>query len=284
MSTLRISSDDGSSAAAVESFILATAFVLPDPLPLPRCLYAPLDPVASDSQLYQRLRRFVASPLYQRLRRFVASSLYQRLRRFVASSLYQRIRRFVASSLRRFVASSLRRFTAFAVLWVMWCSASVARGVKVSVYQGQGVLWCSGCQGPWVLLCSRYQGLGVKWVSRSGVSARGFCCVRGVNVRGCVGGVMLGSESDALGAVLAACDGAGGRGARCGVPRRARASPAVASPAAASPAGTAVFGDGVESGGQAAGSGPSHKFIGHLHHFGMSQRLRRFMSCHFCLV
>jgi hypothetical protein len=160
MATVRVSSGDGSSAAAVESFLRAAAFVLPDPLPLPRCLFSPLDPRASDSQLYQRLRRFVASPLYQRLRRFVASPLYQRIRRFVASPLYQRTRRFVASSLRRFVASSLRRFV-----------ASSLRRFVASLH----LRFCGLCG---VLL----QLLGV---SRSVcIKVRGFCGVRGVKVRG----------------------------------------------------------------------------------------------------
>jgi hypothetical protein len=140
MATLRVSSGDGSSAAAVDAFLRAAAFVLPDPLPMPRCLYSPLDPRASDSQLYQRLRRFVASPLYQRLRRFVASPLYQRLRRFVASSL----RRFVASSLHCICGS---------VGYVVFCFS------------------CSGCQ------CLRgfrdvlqLSIISVAWVSRSGGS------------------------------------------------------------------------------------------------------------------
>jgi hypothetical protein len=238
---------------------------------------------------------FVALSLHHCISDFVASSLHHCISDFVASSLHHCISEFVASSLRRFVASSLRRFVAS--LHLRFC------GLCGVLLQLLGVSRS---------VCIKVRGFcGVQ-----GVKVRGFCCVRGIKVwgsSGCQGpgflpggsvvfgvsmsvGVLvvlplLGSESDALGAVLAACDGfcsgscgAGGRGARCGVPRRARASPAVASPAAASPAGTAVFGDGVESGGQAAGSGPSHKFIGHLHHFGMSQRLRRFMSCHFCLV
>jgi hypothetical protein len=96
-------------------------------------------------------------------------------------------------------------------------------------------------------------------VSRSGVSVRGFCCVRGVNVR-CFLVVfpLLGPNSDALGDLLAVggAFGAGAHGAGSGVPRRDRASPA-----AAPSAGTA----GTASGGKAAGGGPSHKLIGHLH-------------------
>jgi hypothetical protein len=41
-----------------------------------------------------------------------------------------------------------------------------------------------GCQGPGVLLCSGCQCPGVKWVSRSGDSVRGFCFARSVKVRG----------------------------------------------------------------------------------------------------
>jgi hypothetical protein len=164
MATLGVSSGDGSSADAVESFLRSAAFVLPDPLPLPRCLFSPLDPRASDSQLYQRLRRFVASPLYQRLRRFVASPLYQRVRRFVASPLYQRIRRFVASPLyqriRRFVASSLRRFVASSLHCI--CGSV---GYVVFCFS------CSGCQGQCV---SRSGGSVVFGVSRSVGSAM-FC-------------------------------------------------------------------------------------------------------------
>jgi len=53
---------------------------------------------------------------------------------------------------------------------------------------------------------------------------------------------LLGCECDALGDLLAVGGAFGG-----------------------SFAGTAEFGDGVESGGKAAGGGPSHKLIGHLH-------------------
>jgi hypothetical protein len=107
-------------------------------------------------------------------------------------------------------------------------------------------------------------------VSRSGVSVRGFCCVRGVNVRWfLVVFPLLGCEYDALGDLLAVGGafggsfGAGSHGAGCGVPRRDRACPAAAP--SAGTAGTAVCGGFVESGGKAAGGGPSHKLIGHLH-------------------
>jgi hypothetical protein len=141
---------------------------------------------------------FVASSLHHCISEFVASSLHHCISEFVASSLHHCISEFVASSLRRFVASSLRRFTAFAVLWVMWCSASVARGVKVSVYQGQGVLWCSGCQGPWVPRCSAV----VNNFSCLGVKVRGFCCVRGIKVwgsSGCLGPGFLSGGSVVFG-------------------------------------------------------------------------------------
>jgi hypothetical protein len=77
---------------------------------------------------------------------------------------------------------------------------------------------------------------------------------------------LLGCEYDALGDLLAVGGafggsfGAGAHGAGEGVPRHDRASPA-----AAPSAGTAECGDVVESGGKAAGGGPSHKLIGHLH-------------------
>jgi hypothetical protein len=177
MATLRVSSGDGSSAAAVDAFLRAAAFVLPDPLPMPRCLYSPLDPRASDSQLYQRLRRFVASPLYERLRRFVASPLYQRLRRFVASPLYQRLRRFVASSLRRFVASLHLRFCGLCGVLLQLLGVSMS---------------------PWVPRCSAV----VNNFSCLGVKVRGFCCVRGIKVwgsSGCLGPGFLSGGSVVFG-------------------------------------------------------------------------------------
>jgi hypothetical protein len=188
------------------------------------------------------------------------------LPRFVASSL----RRFVASSLRRFVASSLHCICG-SVGYVVFCFS------------------CSGCQGKCVSRSggsvvfgvSRSVGFVVFEVSRSGGQAgvkvrgsvRGFCCVRGVTIA-------IGSEpGDALGIVHAVGgDFWSGGGARCGVPRRSRTSSAAAAAAAA----PGVCGEHVESGVQAADSRPSHTLTGHLHHFVRFQRLRRFMSCHFC--
>jgi hypothetical protein len=143
-----------------------------------------------------------------------------------------------------------------------------------------------GCQDPGCLLCSRYRALGVKWVSRSGGSFRGFCCVRGVKVRWCFGGVTIAIgcvAALALGSPRAVDPGAG-------VPRAARS-------------GSSACGWGcflvwwwglvvvdlrwgcfeVRCEAADAGGGPSHKLtcIGHLHHFGRSQRLRRCMSCRF---
>jgi hypothetical protein len=150
---------DVSTADAVEAFLRAAAFTLPPPLPLPACLFQPLDPATSDSPLYQRLRRFVA----WRLLRFVASSL----RRVATSSRRRfvtwRFRRFVASSLRRFVASSLRRFTAFAT----GPDSVVVRSVSYLVF----CFSCSGCQGQCV---SRSGGSVVFGVSRS-VGSVVFC-------------------------------------------------------------------------------------------------------------
>jgi hypothetical protein len=172
---------------------------------------------------------------------FVALSLHHCISDFVASSLLHCISDFVASSLRRFVASSLRRFVASSlhcicgsVVYVVFCFS------------------CSGCQGPWVPRSSAV----INNFSCLGVKIRWFLVVFPLRGRGC----------DALGGLLAvggSCGGsfgAGAHGAGSGVPR-----PAGAYPSAAPSAGTAVFGLGVESRGKAAGGGPSHKLIGHLH-------------------